>query len=68
MVVLPKKEEVGIIYRPRLIGLDETVARHIYEELKKNNFSCIAVPLGSRVSAGRSEAVGAATNKQPARK
>jgi hypothetical protein len=35
MVVLPKKEEAGIIYCARLMGLDETGAHYVYEELKR---------------------------------
>jgi len=68
VVVLPKKEDADTIYHARIIGLDEARARHVCKELKKNNFSCIAVPPEGRVSVDQSEAVGVATSKQTARK
>jgi hypothetical protein len=58
VVVLPKKEEADTSYRARLIGLDETGACHVWEELKKNNFSCIAIPPRGKVSACWLEVVG----------
>ncbi len=61
VVVLPKKEKSGMIYRARLMGLDEAKARHVCEELKKDNFGCVAVPPGGKVSA-------ALSGKQTARK
>ena len=61
VVVLPMKEDSGMIYRARLMGLDETKARDACEELKRDNFGCVAVPPKGKVSA-------ALRDKQTARK
>ncbi len=63
VVVLPQKEENGMIYRARLIGLDKARARHVCEELKKDNFRCMAIPPKGKVSAALS-----AADKQMVRK
>jgi hypothetical protein len=52
-VVLPLKKESGMIYRARLIGFNETKARKACEELKKGDFSCVAVPSGGRATTAR---------------
>lgn len=70
VVVLPRKQGSGMIYRARLMGLNETRARHACEELKKN-FGCVAVPPGGQVAAALWKANGtaeAAAAKQTARK
>ena len=63
VVVMPQKEENGMIYRARLIGLDKARARHVCEELKKDNFRCMAIPPKGKVSAALS-----AADKQMVRK
>ncbi len=54
VVVLPQKEASGMIYRARLMGLDETKARDACEELKRDNFGCVAVPPRGKISAALS--------------
>ena len=63
VVVMPQKEENGMIYRARLIGLDKARAHHVCEELKKDNFRCMAIPPKGKVSAALS-----AADKQMVRK